>query len=427
MTATLPTDGNLLLANARLPLSDTQDADIAVANGVISSITPAGTALNPSNAYDCNGGLVLPAFVDVYAHLDKGHIWPRQPNPDGSSQGALLAVKADREARWSAHDVGRRIDFALRCAYAHGAAAIRTHLDSAPPQHRITWPAFEAARDRWQGRIELQAVALIGPEQLLDQVLLDEIATTVKSAGGILGGSVGAFGRAKEAIASVVAAADRHGLDLDLHIDESQDPAARSLRLLADAVIETGYRGRVLAGHCCSLAIHGDAEARETIARVAEAGIAVVSLPMCNLYLQDRQARRTPRWRGVTLIQELQAAGVPVCLASDNTRDPFYAYGDLDALEVLRESARIAHLDHPSDAAFAWTRAIGARPARIAGFAHGAELRPGAPADLVILRARNWTELMARPQSDRIVLRRGRPIDTTPPDYRELDDLMAAR
>jgi hypothetical protein len=44
--------------------------------------------------------------------------------------------------------------------------------------------------------------------------------------------------------------------------------------------------------------------------------------------------QRTPRWRGVTLLHELKAAGVPVAIASDNTRDQFYAYGDLDMLEV---------------------------------------------------------------------------------------------
>jgi cytosine/adenosine deaminase-related metal-dependent hydrolase len=85
-----------------------------------------------------------------------------------------------------------------------------------------------------------------------------------------------------------------------------------------------------------------------TLDRVAEAGIAVVSLPMCNMYLQDRAAReRTPRWRGVTLLHEMKARGVPVAVASDNTRDPFYAYGDLDMLEVFREATRILHLDHP--------------------------------------------------------------------------------
>ena len=56
---------------------------------------------------------------------------------------------------------------------------------------------------------------------------------------------------------------------------------------------------------------------------------------MCNMYLQDRVAGRTPRWRGVAPLHELDAAGVTVMVASDNTRDPFYAYGDLDMLEVL--------------------------------------------------------------------------------------------
>ena len=48
----------------------------------------------------------------------------------------------------------------------------------------------------------------------------------------------------------------------------------------------------------------------------------------------------------------------------------------------------------------------------------------GQPADLVLFRARDFTELLARPQTDRTVLRSGKPIDTTPPDYRELDELL---
>jgi cytosine deaminase len=166
-----------------------------------------------------------------------------------------------------------------------------------------------------------------------------------------------------------------------------------------------------------------------TIERVAEAGIAVVSLPMCNMYLQDRSnggGTATPRWRGVTLLNELQAAGVPVAIASDNTRDPFYAYGDLDGMEVLREGARILHFDHPQQNAWPWARTIGAGPSTIAGFAHTATIAPGLPADFILVRARNWTELMARPQSDRIVVRAGKAIETTLPDYRELDDLMGA-
>src|SRR5215212_9202043 len=125
-----------------------------------------------------------------------------------------------------------------------------------------------------------------------------------------------------------------------------QNPQARSLGQIADAALRHKFKGRIVAGHCCSLALADDNERATIVAKVAEARIAVVSLPMCNMYLQDRQSGRTPRWRGVAPLHELDAAGVTVMVASDNTRDPFYAYGDLDMLEVYREATRILHLDH---------------------------------------------------------------------------------
>jgi cytosine deaminase len=51
-------------------------------------------------------------------------------------------------------------------------------------------------------------------------------------------------------------------------------------------------------------------------------------------------------------------------------------------------------------------------------------IKVGEPADLVLFRGRFYSELLTRPQTDRIVLRNGEAIDTTLPDYRELDDLL---
>jgi cytosine deaminase len=210
-----------------------------------------------------------------------------------------------------------------------------------------------------------------------------------------------------------------NGLDLDFHADESEDPAARALPRIAEMAMKHRFPGRIVVGHCCSLALQADAA--DTIAKLRDAGIAVVSLPLCNMYLQDRHTGRTPRWRGVTLLHEMRAAGVPVAVASDNTRDPFYAYGDLDMLEVFREAVRMLHLDHPIGG---WADVVAASPAAIVGSPERGRIAEGGVADFVLFRARDWTELLSRPQSDRTVLRAGRAIDRTLPDYRELDDLM---
>jgi cytosine deaminase len=90
-------------------------------------------------------------------------------------------------------------------------------------------------------------------------------------------------------------------------------------------------------------------------------------------------------------------------------------------VEVFREAVRTLHLDHPISG---WADIVAASPAAIVGTPHRGRIFEGGPADLVLFRARDWSELLSRPQSDRTVLRAGRAIDRTLPDYRELDDLM---
>jgi cytosine deaminase len=138
---------------------------------------------------------------------------------------------------------------------------------------------------------------------------------------------------------------------------------------------------------------------------------------MCNMYLQDRKGGRTPRWRGVAPLHELYAAGVTVMVASDNTRDPFYAYGDLDLIEVYREATRILHFDHSEQP---WLRTVAATAGEVMRLPNG-RMAAGAPAGIILTRARTMNELLSRPQNDRVVLYAGKQVDRTLPDYRELD------
>jgi cytosine/creatinine deaminase len=395
--------------------------DILVDKGAIAKIAPAGAVdFGDAPEVAMSGRIALPLFVDVHTHIDKGHIWRRKRNPVGDFPSALQAVIEDRGANWSAADVAARMEFSLRCAYAYGTTALRTHIDSLGAQTRISWPVFAEARERWRGRIELQASPLFTLDHVSDPGHMTDIEAMVDAHGtGILGAVTRTVPDLRQALGALFDLAERKGWELDFHVDESADPAARSLKVVADIAIERRFPHRILVGHCCSLARQEDDERRKTIDAVARAGINVVSLPMCNMFLQDREAGRTPRWRGVTALHELKAAGVNAMIASDNTRDPFYAFGDLDMMETWREGVRILHLDYP----FAdWAPAVAASPAAAMGLDLGV-LRVGARADLILTRARDFTELMARPQSDRIVVRNGEASNAAPPDYSELDAL----
>ncbi|MBP1848744.1 cytosine deaminase [Rhizobium halophytocola] len=430
---TLPRTDRYALRNATLPAVcvegfDTSareglvSADIVIASGRIEAILPAGSAPADLAMADIDQGMVWPCFVDMHTHIDKGHIWPRKPNPTGDFPGALAAVGEDRQARWSADDLAARMEFSLKSAYAHGTKLLRTHLDSVAPQHAISFEVFAEKREAWAGRVELQAVALFPLDRIDDDGYFADLVATVARHGGLLGGVPQMWPDLDQRLDILFKAAAENGLDIDLHVDETQDPGVHALLAVAEAKLRNGFDGAVTVGHCCSLARQDDDFATRVIDRVAEAGLSVVSLPMCNLYLQDRQpGDRTPRSRGVTLFKELAAAGVATAVSSDNTRDPFYAYGDLDCVEVFREAVRILHLDHPLDTA---ARIVTTTPADILKRPDIGRIKVGSPADLVLFSARNWSEFLSRPQADRIVMRNGMGIDRSLPDYRELDPIM---
>jgi cytosine deaminase len=267
--------------------------DILVDKGRIGALAPAGAlridADTPRLAL--GGAIALPLFVDVHTHLDKGHIWRRAANVDGSFASALERVKADRLANWSAGDVAKRMEFSLRCAYAHGTGAIRTHIDSIGPQTAISWPVFAAARERWRGRIALQGSPLFLIDFAFDKDHMRIVEERVEAYGsGILGAVAYAFPGLQEGLDILFDLAERKGWELDFHVDETLDPAARSLSAIARTAIERRFARPILAGHCCSLGVQPDDEAKRTIDLVATAGLRVVSLPMCNVYLQDRRA-----------------------------------------------------------------------------------------------------------------------------------------
>jgi len=407
--------------------------DLVIEDGRIAEIA-AASSVAPELGPDLDRSLVLPGMLDAHAHLDKGHIVPRARNRTGDLLGAAEASGPDRRARWHAEDVRRRLEFGLETAYAKGVVAIRTHLDSQAPQPSITFPVVKQLREEWAGKVELQPSTICPIDTFLTEEgeqLADQVAD--------IGGNLGSGTRFVAPVSSLVppefdiamdrifTLAEERGLDLDMHVDESSDAEARTLIRIARRAVKRGFKGRILAGHCCALALQTDEIIRETMDACRDAGIDIVSLPAVNLYLQARPApggnaaRKTPHWRGVTLLHELKAHGLNVAIGGDNVRDPFYGYGDHDMLENFAQAVKIAHLDHPHED---WITAVTSVSAAIMQLAQFGRIGPGRGADLIVTRARDWHELLSRFQADRVVIRHGKAIDTTLPDYRQLDDLV---
>jgi cytosine deaminase len=153
---------------------------------------------------------------------------------------------------------------------------------------------------------------------------------------------------------------------------------------------------RVTFSHLCALSMLEPSDARSLIDAIAKAGITVIALPETNLFLQDR-GDATPRWRGITLVRELIAAGVAVRFGTDNVRDWFFPFGDGDMLDTALFTAVAAGID--DDASL------------LAGLCDGRPtLAPGEQADLVLVPASSIEDALARRPAGRIVIKAGRQV-----------------
>ncbi len=400
----------------------TQVCDLAIEGERIASVELASDASPPPGAtvIDLGGALVFPGFIDAHVHLDKAHTWDRAPNRSATFWDALTTLGRDKE-NWSAADLERRAEFSLRSAYAHGTRIMRTHIDTGLPWAETSHAVMAMLRERWAGRIELQTVPLCGIADFSSPTGEKIADLSLKYGASALGGFAVMSAELPGYFDRQLAIARERGVGLDLHVDENGNPDSECLRLIAEAVLRSEFPHSVVCGHCCSLGVQTPARQRATLDLVKAAGIKVISLPMCNLYLQDRRATdafpRNPSWRGLTLIQDLLDSGVPVACASDNVRDAFFAYGDFDLLEVYAQSVRLAHLDtRLADS----VRIVTATAAEIVGRPEYGRIAAGAPAHLVVTEAHSFSELLSRPTDPRRRVDGEKVHATHRPAYAEL-------
>lgn len=378
--------------NPDLPplLLDGTTVRLTVAEGRITQILPVA---EPARA------VILPLAIDPHVHLDKCFTAGRCRATKPGLFGAIEAMAGDK-ANWTHDDLYHRITRGLAEAYAHGTAALRSHVDWTEPPVPLAWSVMGEAAAAWSDRLTLQRAALVSLDLLNDPAHGPRIARRVAQDGGVLGGFVYRHPGHAQSLARAFALAADHGLMLDFHVDEGLDADATGLDVIADLTRHHGMAGRVLCGHACSLSIRPDAE--DAMARAAEAGLALTILPTTNLHLQDMAPGRSPRLRGLAPAQELRKAGVPVLFGTDNVRDPFFPYGAHDPVDMLRLACLSLHL-RPED----WADAITTSAARALGL-NVPRLEIGAVADFILLEGADWAEAISQPRAPRQIFRAGR-------------------
>jgi len=398
------TNGRVLRSGAKQP----ERLDVAIgADGRIAALAPHIPAQTTARVVDLGGKLVVPGLVDAHQHLDKSRTRRLVENPSGTLTGASAGYRA-LAATATKSDIMARAERTLDHCLAHGTVAIRSHTNIETESDVRGVEALIEVRERCRDRLTLQVVAHLTSDAPRNLVASRRWLDAAVRAGVDVIGGVPQYADEPLAFLDLLFEfAERSGLPLDMHIDEHLD----SGHILFDAVTERtlahGMQGRVTAGHCCALSAVAPDIAERIIAGLAEAGIAVITLPAANLFLQGRDAERLAP-RGLTRVRELLDSGVRVAAACDNIQDPFIPIGSGDLLEIARWTLVAGHLGL-ADLPLAFDM-VSDFPAAIIGLGKDWGLQPGARADLLITDAADVDDLVATGAEDRTVLVAGRVV-----------------
>ena len=409
---------DLILRGGNLP-DGRENFDIGIEAGRI-AVVEANLQATAADEISAHGRLVTPPFVDAHFHLDATLTAGR---PRFNQTGTLL----EGIALWEelkptlSHDnyVARALQY-CDWAVGPGLLAIRSHVDTTDPNLTGVKALLEV-REQVKGYLDLQLVAFPQDGYLRSPVGVPNLSKAV-DLGVVVVGGIPHFERTQaegaESVRLLCEIAAERGLMVDMHCDETDDPASHHVEVLASETIRLGLQGRVTGSHLTSMHSMDNYYAGKLIGLMSDADLHIVANPTANMLLMGRQDTY-PKRRGMTRVPELMQAGLNVSLGQDSVMDP---WGPLNAADMLDVAHMAVHAGHISgrDQMLSCFKAVTEFPARTLGL-EGYGLEPGCHADMVVLQAENPIEAIRLRPPRLYGIRRGKIIARSEPTQTLLD------
>lgn len=315
---------DLLVKNANLQDGRT-GIDIACAKGRIVAVEQ-NIGGEAREVIDATDRLVTPPFVDAHWHLDGALL---HGNPYTNESGSLyegIDIWSKLKETQTVEDYKERARRVLSWAIANGSLHIRAQTDICEPELRAVQALIEL-RDELKPYIDLQLVAFPQDGYLRDPNALKLMKRALDMGMDVVGGIpdyelTAPLGH--EAVRQLCELAEKRGLLVDMHIDQTTDPQSRQIEAITQETIRLGMGGRVSASHCPSMANFNDYYAGKLLAQIAQAGMNVCVQPMV----------AATCWGVMARVNEMLDAGVNVAFGQDSVMDPWYPLGKGEMLDV---------------------------------------------------------------------------------------------
>lgn len=293
---------------------------VEVENGKIKNVKPNDSN---TNAIDAKGYLMLPAFKDMHAHLDKmlfGLPWEAVSEKRKTVKD-MIAYEQKMIPIWLETSIART-EKMIDMLQGYGTDFIRSHFNVDPTSGLNSLKNLEKALQNKKATADAELVAF--PQHGLFYTdtlpLMKDVAQmdAVSFIGGVdpysLDGSI------EKAMGAIVQLAVDNNKGIDVHLHEMGESGIKTIEFLIDRALENPQlRGKAFMSHAFALSRLSTLEAEKIAARLAEAGVGIVSsVPFGDIIMP---------------IPILRKHGVEVLIGNDNIQDHWNTFGSGNMLQ----------------------------------------------------------------------------------------------
>ncbi|NGN65198.1 amidohydrolase family protein [Streptomyces sp. A7024] len=369
------------------PFGQQEAVDLTVIDGRITDQeAPKGAKI-----VDGGGRIALPSLVDAHIHPDKttwGGDWLTRKPANGIADYCAQDVEVFKN---EPRPVGERAYGLMAHAVTRGTRAMRAHADVAPAYGLAGVEGVAEAGERLSDALDLEIVAFPqhgvirtpGTDKLLEEAAKSGIVDFI---GGI--DPISFDNAMDEQLDLIFNLADKYGIGVDIHLHDRDDKGTKVMDGIIKRTRALSLRGKVNVSHAFCVPKLPAGELDKMAATLADLDISLTTV--------------SPSAELVLPIATLKKAGVRVGLGSDGVRDSWSPFGNADMFHRTHIYGWVTDVRMDDELAACYD--AGAHGGSDVLGLDRADLKPGAPADFVLLRGQNVQQVVIdMPQRDMVV------------------------
>jgi len=272
-------------------------------------------------------------MANCHAHLDRAYTL----TPDIWKQASALmeekwVLNRDIKKKQTEESLTERFTYCIEGFLEQGIIACRTHVDADSIVGMLVVETAAKIREKYKGKFILQLVA--HPlEGFLNEDLsgFDKNKTDLFEKACAICDVIGGLPSRDRKMANgdrkhadfLISVAKNLGKDIDVHIDQENNPDEKDSEWFLDKIAGNQMQGRVTFVHAISVACQSTEDRQRIYKKMVDTGTNVTVCPKAAISMKQLKDKLAPVHNSIAQVDEMLDAGINVSIGTDNISDIF--------------------------------------------------------------------------------------------------------